>query len=198
MQPPQGFVIWLTGLPASGKTSLAIAIQEQLNQEQVETILLDSDQLRALLTPAPTFSEEERHWFYDVVTNLAAFLANTGCNVLIAATGNLRAYRRPLRLQIAHFAEVYLQCPLPVCRTRDKKGVYAQAEQGVSDYVAGIDVPYEPPFAPEVVVDMNCTLPTVAAASVIRQLRMSGILRGVNYEDARPSPPASTVSTMQH
>jgi adenylylsulfate kinase len=176
MSVPSGFVIWLTGLPASGKTSLAHAIQEQLLNRCVPSVILDSDELRKVFTPNPAFTDEERCWFYGVITYLAAHLSQSGSNVLIAATGNLRGYREKARLQIEHFAEVFLQCPLVICEQRDPKGIYALAKQGDVDYVPGVSVPYEAPFAPELVVDMSRVLPSAAAESVIRQLRLTGVI----------------------
>ena len=89
-----GFVLWFTGRPAAGKTTLARAVQQALTARQIHTVLLDSDELRKLLTPQPTYSDAERDWFYSVVAGLAAWLARSGINVLIAATANRRAYRQ--------------------------------------------------------------------------------------------------------
>lgn len=176
MSVSSGFVVWLTGLPASGKTSLAQAIQEQLVRQQIPSVILDSDELREVFTPDPAFTDEERSWFYDVISYLAAHLSQSGTNVLIAATGNLRGYREKARQQNKRFAEVFLQCPLVICEERDPKGVYALAKQGDADYVPGVNVPYEAPFAPELVVDMARVLPSIAAESVIRQLRLTGVI----------------------
>lgn len=177
MESSSGFVIWLTGLPASGKSSLAAAMQRQLRARQIPTVILDSDELRQVLTPHPDYTGEERAWFYNVLTFFAAHLARSSVNVLIAATGNLRAYRYKARQSIPCFAEVYLQCPLLICQQRDPKGLYAQATRDEVDYVPGIDVPYEPPFAPEVTIDMHRLPPEAAASSVIRRLQLIGVIR---------------------
>lgn len=191
MSVSSGFVIWLTGLPASGKTSLAYAIQEQLHAQHVSSVILDSDVLREVLTPKPAYTDEERRWFYDVITHFAVLLSRSGCNVLIAATGNLHSYREKARRQIVRFAEVFLQCPLVICEQRDPKGLYALAKQGDADYVPGVSVPYEPPFAPELVVDMSRVLPSVAAESVIRQLRLTGVISREIRDVQTNSTPAS-------
>jgi len=195
MSVPSGFVIWLTGLPASGKTSLAYAVQEQLLKLQIPTVILDSDALREVLTPNPMFTAEERSWFYSVITYLAVHLSRSGTNVLIAATGNLRGYRDKARRQIDHFAEVYLQCPVVICEQRDPKGIYALAKQGDADYVPGVSAPYEAPFAPELVVDMSRVLPSVVAESVVRQLILTGVISG-EVHDAHTSSATTTVPTM--
>ena len=174
----RGFVIWLTGLPAAGKTSLAYALQEKLDEEGIKTIIIDSDDFREILTPHPTYTEAERRWFYEVLAWLAAWLAQNGINVIVAATANLRIYRDRAREQIERFAEVYVKCPLSLCRERDPKGIYALADANQSDTVPGIGAPYEPPFMPEAEVDMSQLLPTEAADSALIQLHLRKIIPG--------------------
>jgi adenylylsulfate kinase len=120
------FALWFTGLPAAGKTTLARAVQRQLADRDVQTLLLDSDEMRMILTPQPTYAAEEREWFYRVLADLAAWLVRNGINVLIAATANRRAYRQRARQQIARFGEVYVRCGLATCQRRDPKGIYAR------------------------------------------------------------------------
>jgi adenylylsulfate kinase len=188
-----GFVIWLTGLPASGKTSLAYAMQQQLAQHSIPCLVLDSDDLRAVLTPEPEYSEAERCWFYRVIVYLAAWLAMNHMNVLIAATGNRRIYRERARCAIKRFAEVYVFCPLVVCQQRDSKGIYARAYTGEADSVPGIGVAYEPPFAPEVVIDTTKSLPNEAAESAIRLLQLAKIIGGATYDNPYPTLARSPV-----
>lgn len=191
-----GFVVWLTGLPASGKTSLAYAMQRQLAQGGVQAVVLDSDELRAVLTPLPTYTEAERRWVYHVIVYLAAWLAGNGLNVLIAATGNRRLYRDEARRTIKRFAEVYVQCPLDICRQRDSKGIYALAHHGEADRVPGIGVAYEPPVAPEVVVDTTRRTPTEAAESVIRLLQLEKIIGGICYDHPQPTSAGGSVPAL--
>lgn len=183
-----GFVIWLTGLPAAGKTTLAHAMQAQLQARGVHTVVLDSDDLRAVLTPEPAYTAAERDWFYGVITYLAAWLARSGVNVLIAATANRAVYRKRARRQIARFAEVHVQCALDVCRRRDPKGIYALAEQGDADHVPGLGVAYEPPVNPEATVDTAVNLPAEAARAALIQLELEQFIRGTDYASS-PSPP---------
>lgn len=165
------FVIWFTGLPASGKTTLAHLLRRQLAAQGVHTVVLDSDELRTALTPRPDYSDAERDWFYSVIAYLAAWLANSGVNVLVAATAHRRRYREEARRQIGRFAEVYVQCPVAVCRERDSKGLYRRFEAGQVENVPGLDVPYEPPRAPEAAVDTGQQNPDDAAEAVLRQLK---------------------------
>lgn len=175
-QSDPGFVIWFTGLPASGKTTLARSVQELLAERDIHSLLVDSDDWRAILTPQPQYSEAERAWFYEVIAYLATWLANNGINVLIAATANRRLYRDRVRQQVKRFAEVYVDCPLAVCRERDPKGIYALAQEGRAENVPGIGTAYEAPLAPEAVVDTSNTSPAEAAESVAGQLQRAGLI----------------------
>ena len=176
-QPRPGFVTWFTGLPASGKTTLARSTQQLLVERGIHAILVDSDDWRAILTPRPEYTEAERDWFYSVIGYLATWLANNSVNVLVAATANRRLYRDQARQQIERFAEVYVYCPLAVCRERDPKGIYDLAQEGKAGNVPGVGTVYEAPLAPEAVVDTSNSTPDEAAESVAGQLQRARIIR---------------------
>lgn len=166
-----GFVLWFSGLPASGKTTLARAVQQQLAERSIQSVIFDSDELRQILTPKPTYSEEERNWFYAAIAGLAALLAQSGVNVLIAATANRARYRHQARQQIAHFAEVYVHCSLETCRRRDPKGIYQRAATGAASHVPGVGADFEIPDAPEVTVDSEMLTPEQGAQKVLERLK---------------------------
>jgi len=170
-----GFAIWLTGLPSSGKTTLAHALSHLLIERGIAVQVLDSDDLRRRLTPNPTYSPEERDWFYDVVTFLAGLLADNGVNVLIAATASRRAYRQAARDRIVRFAEVYVDCSPEVCRARDPKGLWKRADEGEIMRLPGTGVPYEPPESPEVRVDTERLSIEEAADQIVCQLNEQGL-----------------------
>lgn len=167
---PRGFAIWFTGLPAAGKTTLARMVQQQLAARAVFTLLLDSDEMRRILTPKPTYSDEERAWFYGVLAKLAVWLTGNGVNVLIAATANRRSYRDAARHQIARFAEVYVHCSPATLRRRDAKGIYAAAQEDPANRVPGLGSLFELPLHPEVTVDTDRYDPAQAATLVINEL----------------------------
>lgn len=123
-----------------------------------------------------TNSSEERDWFYTKLTYLAKLLTGNGINVLIAATASQRAYRQAARACIRRFAEVYLQCPPEVCRTRDPKGLWQRAGQGEITNLPGAGAAYEPPESPEVRVDTARLSIEEAADQVLRQLAEQGFL----------------------
>lgn len=169
-----GFAIWLTGLPSSGKTTLAHALSDLLAERDVSVQVLDSDELRTRLTPNPQYSPEERDWFYDMVIFLTELLVKNGVNVLIAATAARRAYRERARSRIDRFAEVYVDCPLEVCQERDRKGLWKQARQGEIAAFPGIGTPYEPPESPDVHVDTVRLSKDDAVQHILAQLDARG------------------------
>ena len=172
--PTPGFVVWLTGIPSSGKTTLGRLLCERLRAEGLVVQMLDSDELRRVLTPGPTYSAAERDWFYSVLTYLAALLAENGVNVVIAATAARRLYRDNARARLPRFAEVYVQCPASVCRQRDPKGLWQKVQSGAISGLPGADEPYEAPQAPEAVVDTSQTDASEAIDQLYRQLDSAG------------------------
>lgn len=165
-----GFAIWLTGLPASGKTTLAQALSRLLAERGIGVQLLDSDDLRRKLTPDPTYSDEERDWFYDMISFLAGLLTDNGVNILIAATAPRRAHRQASRDRVAQFAEVFLVCSTEVCRARDPKGLWEQADKGEIVSLPGAGRPYEPPEHPDACVDTANLSIEEAARQIVDQL----------------------------
>ncbi len=170
MNEQHGWTIWLTGLPASGKTTLAHAIQSKLRQHGIVATVLDSDAMRPLLSPASDYTARGRAEFYQRLTDLAAHLTSDGVNVIIAATANRRSYRQHAREQLHPFAEVWVRCALDVCRARDPKQLYHQAESGIIRDLPGVDETYEPPEAAAIVVDTDQQPPEAAADAVIAGL----------------------------
>lgn len=170
-----GFALWFTGLPSSGKSTLARAVAERLAEAGTAVQLLDSDEMRRVLTPEPTYSAEERDWFYEVLVYIARLLVENEVNVMIAATGARRRYRAAARARLPRFAEVYVACPQAVCRERDPKGLWAKADQGLITGLPGADAPYEPPAAPEARVDTGDLTVAEAATRVVNQLQAAGL-----------------------
>jgi adenylylsulfate kinase len=170
----EGFAMWLTGLPSSGKTTLAHALSSLLRERGIAVQILDSDELRRRLTPNPVYSAEERDWFYDTITFLAELLTANGVNVVIAATAPRRVYRQSARECIARFAEVYVACSPEVCRARDPKGLWERADRGEITNLPGGGAVYEAPRAPEAVVDTDRISPQAAARRIMGQLDDQG------------------------
>ncbi len=173
--PYRGFAIWITGLPASGKTTLARAVEKRLYEWYgVKVVHLESDELRKILTPNPTYSVEERDWFYNVLVFIGKLLTKNGINVIFDATGNKRTYRKKARELIKKFMEIYVQCPLEVCKQRDTKGIYERAMRGLATTVPGIQEPYETPEDPELTINTVATSPEEGAEHIIARLKEQG------------------------
>ena len=175
MSSEQGSGIWITGLPASGKSSVARELALRLRDRGLPVVVLESDMLRKVLTPFPSYSEEERDRFYGMLIGIGDLITRNGVTVIFDATANRRAYRDSARSMIPRFIEVFIDCPLEVCRARDPKGIYAQAASGAPGTVPGVQATYEPPLQPEVVMDCRST-PSEGAELVLRKIRELGLL----------------------
>lgn len=145
-----GVVAWFTGLPSSGKTTLARAVKQRLDAGQVSSCLLDSDDIRDALPPLG-YDEAGREAFYAALASLAALLAKQGLVVLAAATAPRRSHRERARAAAPAFVEIYVATPLEESERRDPKGLYRQARAGLIADFPGVQAPYEPPEAAEVV-----------------------------------------------
>jgi adenylylsulfate kinase len=147
-----GVVVWFTGLPASGKSTLARHVQTRLRERGESACVLDSDSMRRLLAPMLGYSDDERAIFYEALAGLAAELASQGLTVLVSATAHRRTYRRRARELAPRFVEVWVATPLAECRARDDKGLYAAATLGPST-LPGVGQPYEQPEHAEIRAD---------------------------------------------
>ncbi|MFM8552394.1 MAG: adenylyl-sulfate kinase [Nitrospiraceae bacterium] len=166
-QAPLAFGLWLTGLPASGKSAIAAALKPKLEAVGHQVEVLESDEMRRILTPVPTYSREERDLFYRTLAFLGSRLVARGVTVIFDATANKRAYRDFARRLIPHFIEVAVECPLEVCAQRDRKGTYRKGQAGESATVPGLQDPYDPPLDPAVRVDTTQSGPEAAADSIL-------------------------------
>lgn len=167
MTRPQSFAVWLTGLPASGKSTIVAALVPQLEGLGCLVEVLESDAVRRVLTPDPTYSSIERDLFYRALAFLGARLVARGVTVIFDATANRRAYRDFARSLIPKFLEVAVECPLELCRQRDHKGTYKRGQRGESSTVPGLQEPYEAPLHPEVRIDTTHIAGDVAAGVVL-------------------------------
>lgn len=175
-EPRRAFAVWLTGRPASGKSTIAAALLRRLRDAGVDAAHIESDELRKLLTPQPTYSDAERDWFYGVMLHFGEQLVRHGVPVVFDATANRRAYRDRARQRIDRFIEVYVDTPLAVCRSRDPKGIYRDAAASASDRVPGVQSPYEEPLQPEVVVHGDREQADDAAKRIVDVLRERGFI----------------------
>jgi adenylylsulfate kinase len=166
--------VWLTGLSGSGKSAIAAALLASLHANGMEVARLESDALRALLTPFPRYDEAERDRFYELLAELGVLLIERNVSVVIDATANKRAYRDAARRRIARFAEIHVDTPLEVCEARDPKGLYRRARAGDSSTLPGLQAAYQEPLAPELVVRGDRGTPAEAAGAIMQLLEERG------------------------
>ncbi len=171
MKKEQQFAVWITGIPSSGKSTITRELVSRLKDQGVYPAVLESDVLRAILTPEPTYFPDERDRFYLQMARLGALLTHQGIPVIFDATANRRTYRDHARSLISPFVEVFVQCPFEVCRARDTKGIFAAAERGDATNVPGVQAIYEPPLGPEVTIDCRET-PSVSAEAIVAHLKV--------------------------
>jgi adenylyl-sulfate kinase len=148
----RGFVVWFTGLPSSGKSTLSLMVQRALDEAGFAVEVLDGDEIRQRLTKGLGFSKEDRDENIRRISYVAKRIANVGGVAVTAAISPFREARERARAEIGNFVEVHVDCPLQVCMQRDVKGLYARAIRGEIANFTGISDPYEPPLQPEVVV----------------------------------------------
>lgn len=172
-----GFAVWITGLPASGKSTVSSALKKELASLGVNVAVLESDALRKVFTPNPRYEEEERDLFYGAVAHVGRILTEHGVSVIFDATANRRAYRDRARRDIGRYLEVFVDCPLSVCMARDPKGIYRRGREGSAAGVPGLTADYEPPAAPDVVVRGEMEAPAVSAHRIVRKLIEKGYLK---------------------
>ena len=146
-----GAVIWITGLPSSGKSLLAARIAERLRAAGRAAAVLDGDQVRAALDPRPGYDAESRSRYYGTLAHLAALLARQGLVAVVAATSHRRAFRERARAAAPRFVEVFVDVPVEVCAARDAKGLYAASRRGAVTELPGVASGFERPVAPDVV-----------------------------------------------
>lgn len=163
---PPSVAIWLTGLPASGKSTIAAALRPQLEQLKLSVEVLESDTVRRILTPTPTYSPAERDLFYRALAFMGARLTAHGVTVIFDATASKRVYRDFARSLIPTFIEVAVECPLGLAMQRDYKGTYQRGQGGESSTVPGLQDPYEAPLIPEVRINTT-QLSAADAASLV-------------------------------
>ena len=161
-------VIWFTGLSASGKSTIAGALEQILTRQNYHTYLLDGDNVRHGLCNDLGFSDEDRQENIRRVGEVAKLMADAGLIALAAFISPFRVDRRLVReiLPEGQFIEVFVDAPLNVCQDRDPKGLYAKAARGEIKQFTGIDSPYEVPEKPEVHIQAG----EVTVAGAVNQL----------------------------
>lgn len=180
INPHPGGVIWLTGIPCAGKSTLSELVGSALKEWGLKVEILDGDVVRTHLSKGLGFSKEDRNENIRRIGFVARLLARNGIWVIVAAISPYRQVRDEVRKQVqdegAHFIEVYVYCSLEVAEARDVKGLYKQARRGEIASFTGISDLYEEPITPEVVVKTDEQSPKESVCQIIDFLKSRELL----------------------
>jgi adenylylsulfate kinase len=182
------FCVWLMGLSASGKTTLAQLLARSLAQRGFMVEVLDGDVVRNTLSKGLGFNPADRMTNLRRIAAIAKNLVRQQVVTIVAAICPYRPIREEVRDIIGEFVEVYLNCPLEVCISRDPKGLYRKALAGEIQYFTGIDDAFEPPERPEIEVATHAATPEESLGQIIHGLetlrRISSDTTAVPDEEA--------------
>lgn len=155
MKSQKPVVIWFTGLSASGKSTLAGALEQILTVQGYHTYLLDGDNIRHGLCDDLGFSDKDRQENIRRVGEVARLMADSGLIVMAAFISPFKMDRRIVRkiLPEGQFLEVFVDTSLDICKSRDPKGLYKKAARGEIKQFTGVDSPYEAPENPDLTID---------------------------------------------
>jgi bifunctional enzyme CysN/CysC len=178
MKGQRAAVVWFTGLPSAGKSTVLNLVEQKLGRRGIHTYALDGDNLRLGLNRDLGFTEADRVENVRRAGEVARLMVDAGLVVLCAFVSPFRNERRSVRERqdAGDFIEVFVDTPLAVCEERDPKGLYAKARAGKAFHVTGIDSPYEPPENPEIHLRTETGTPDAMAEQVIAELARMGII----------------------
>jgi adenylylsulfate kinase len=168
----QGKVVWLTGLSGSGKTTIAIALERELNSKGYLTQVLDGDNVRTGINNNLGFSDEDRRENIRRVAEVSKLLVNCGVitiNCFVSPTEEIRKQAKDI-IGEKDYIEVFVNAPLEICEQRDVKGLYAKARKGELKDFTGISAPFEAPRNPHVEIRTAEVTVEEAAAKLFAHL----------------------------
>lgn len=173
----KGVTVWLTGLPSSGKSTIARILERQLRKGNLKVELLDGDVIRTHLSKGLGFSKEDRDINIKRVGFVCQLLSRHGVAAIVSVISPYRETRDTVRRMIGNFVEVYVKTSLVECEKRDVKGLYQKARAGEIKDFTGVNDPYEEPLHPEVICETEKETPGQSAAKVTAVLEKLGYLQ---------------------
>jgi len=179
-----GFTIWFTGLSGSGKSTLSEVIEQRMKALGRNVEVLDGDIVRTHLSKGLGFSREDRDTNIKRIGFVCNLLTRNGVICISAAIAPYRDARDWARKEIGNFIEVYVRCPIDVCRQRDVKGLYKLVDEGKIKNFTGVDDPYEEPLHPELIVETDKETVDESVARIFAKLTQLGYLEAEDdHED---------------
>lgn len=174
----RGAIVWLTGLSGAGKSTLAHAVEDTLHQMGCRTFVMDGDNVRHGLCGDLGFSRQDRKENIRRVGEVAKLFVEAGMIVLTAFISPYREDRDRVRGMVEHgdFIEIYCDCPVEICESRDVKGLYKKARNGQISEFTGISSPYEPPINPELIVSTASQDVVASVKEVIDALTVAKLI----------------------
>jgi bifunctional enzyme CysN/CysC len=167
-----GKVLWLTGLSGSGKSTIATALQQKLFERGFNAVVLDGDEMRHRLCADLGFSPADRSENIRRIAHVARLFLENGAIVMVACISPFSKDREAARLIAGSpdFVEIFVQCPLSVCQSRDPKGLYRRTTAGEISGLTGYDAPYQPPTAPHLVLDTTALSVDAEVSAILEYL----------------------------
>jgi len=183
----KGFTLWFTGLSGAGKSTLSEAIEHRLRASGQKVEVLDGDVVRTHLSKGLGFSREDRDTNIKRIAFVCGLLTRNDVICISAAISPYSETRQWARDHIGNFVEVYVKCPIEVCRQRDVKGLYKLVDEGKIKGFTGVDDPYEEPEHPELIVETDRETVEESIERIFARLEDLGYLEpeDLHEDDAR-------------
>lgn len=172
----KGYTLWFTGLPSSGKSTLARMVESRLTQMGFHTEVLDGDEVRLRLSKGLGFSKEDRDENIRRISYVANIITRCGGVAITCAISPYREIRDEARKEIGRFVEIYVRCPIEECIKRDVKGLYKRAISGEIPNFTGISDPYEEPLSPEITLETNIETMDESIEKILGALKKLGYI----------------------
>lgn len=176
-----GFTIWFTGLSGSGKSTLSEILEQRLQAHGHKVEIMDGDIVRTHLSKGLGFSREDRDTNIKRIAFVCNLLSRNGVICISAAIAPYREAREWAREHIGNFVEIYVKCPLDVCRARDVKGLYKLVDEGKIKNFTGVDDPYEEPEHPELIVETDKETIEESISRIFAKLEELGYITRADY-----------------
>ena len=168
----QGFTVWLTGLPASGKGEIAEGLEEALLERGLDAERLDGGDIREDWLSGLGFTETDEDGITRLLGHVCLLLSRNGVIAVAASVSASRDIRNEIRSEIGRFIEIYVNCPAGECEKRDNSGNWAKARAGQIKGFPGVDAPYEEPVNPEVLVQTETAEVESCVTQILKTLEI--------------------------